>query len=118
VNFLADESVDGSIVAALRVEGHNVLYIAEMRPGIDDDEVLELANSTNSILLTEDKDFGLLVYRLRRVTRGVILVRLAGLATAAKVESVRLAIRNNSPQLPGAFCVISPGFVRIRNPQS
>jgi predicted nuclease of predicted toxin-antitoxin system len=116
VNFLVDENVDGSIVTALRADGHNVLYVAEMQPGMDDDQVLELANSTNSILLTEDKDFGLLVYRLQRVTRGVMLVRLPGLATAAKVDSVRLAIRKHSNDLPGAFCVISPGYVRIRNP--
>ena len=115
MNFLADENVDDSIVAALRADGHSVLYIAEMSPGLDDDRVLELTNSTNSILLTEDKDFGLLVYRLRRVAPGVILVRLPGLATATKVESVRLAIQNNSQHLPGAFCVISPGYVRIRS---
>ena len=116
MNFLVDENVDGSIVTALRTDGHDVLYVAEMQPGIDDDQVLELANATNSILLTEDKDFGLLVYRLQRVTRGVMLVRLPGLATAAKVESVRLAIREHSNNLLGAFCVISPGYVRIRNP--
>lgn len=115
MNFLADENVDRAIVTALRSEGHDVLYVAEMQPGIDDDQVLKLANSTNSILLTEDKDFGLLVYRLQRGTHGVILVRLPGLSTAAILESVRLAIQKHSDHLQGKFCVISPGYVRIRD---
>ena len=34
MNFLADESVDGQIVERLRLDGHYVLSIAEMAPGI------------------------------------------------------------------------------------
>ncbi len=56
--FLADESVDREIVERLRGEGHDVLYVAEMEPGITDDEVFERANATGRILVTCDKDFG------------------------------------------------------------
>jgi hypothetical protein len=34
--------------------------------------------------LTADKDFGELVYRLRRISAGVLLMRLAGLSPATK----------------------------------
>jgi hypothetical protein len=34
MNFLADESVDRPIVERLRREGHPVLYIAELGPGM------------------------------------------------------------------------------------
>jgi hypothetical protein len=34
LNFLADEGVDRQIVDRLRDEGHTVLYVAEMDPGI------------------------------------------------------------------------------------
>ena len=40
MNLLADEGVDRAIVEQLRKEGHNVLYVAEMSPGIDDDVIL------------------------------------------------------------------------------
>ena len=33
MNFLADEGVEREIVDALRSEGHDVLYVAEMSPG-------------------------------------------------------------------------------------
>ena len=38
MNFLADESVDRQIVDALREDGHAVLYVTEMDPGISDDK--------------------------------------------------------------------------------
>src|SRR4051812_31752904 len=82
--LLADESVDPPIVERLRQDGHDIVYIAELSPSIADDQVLQEANSRNALLLTEDKDFGELVYRLGRVHAGVVLVRLAGLASRRK----------------------------------
>ncbi len=40
MKIVADENVDKQIVDRLRAAGHNVLYIAELDPGIDDDAVL------------------------------------------------------------------------------
>ena len=44
MNFLADENVDFQIVQILREQKHSILYVAEMDPGISDEEVLELTN--------------------------------------------------------------------------
>lgn len=41
MNLLADESVDHPIVDRLRADGHVVVAVAEMAPGIDDDMVLD-----------------------------------------------------------------------------
>lgn len=41
MNFLADEGVDKQIVERLRRDGHDVLYVAEMEPGITDEIVLQ-----------------------------------------------------------------------------
>jgi predicted nuclease of predicted toxin-antitoxin system len=114
VKLLADENIDASVVEALRADGHDVLYVAEMQRGIDDEQVLSLAQSTQSILLTEDKDFGFLVYRQRKVTGGVVLVRLPGVPNDAKADLVKQSIRNHAEKLSNAFSVISPGFMRIR----
>lgn len=114
MNLLADESVDDPIVAGLRADGHNVLFVAEMKPGIDDDEVLALANTQNCTLLTSDKDFGELVFRLKRVHHGVMLIRLAGLSTQLKVDTVRAAIKDHGSELVDAFSVVSPGTLRVR----
>ncbi|MEK6656006.1 MAG: DUF5615 family PIN-like protein [Nitrospirota bacterium] len=88
MRLLADEGIDKQIVDYLRKEGHVVSYVAEIEPGISDDVVLEMANKENVLLLTADKDFGELVFRLRRFSRGVVLVRLAGLSSTKKAEIV------------------------------
>jgi predicted nuclease of predicted toxin-antitoxin system len=61
----------------LRAEGHDVQYVAELATGISDDAVLRLSNEADRLLLTADKDFGALVFRQRRLSSGVILIRLA-----------------------------------------
>lgn len=78
MKLVADENVDGPIVARLREDGHEVDYVAEMAPGISDDEVLDHANGRQALLITTDKDFGELVFRQGKLNAGIVLLRLAG----------------------------------------
>lgn len=114
MNLLADESVEREVVNRLRADGHDVVYIAELSPSIPDDEVLDEANARAALLVTSDKDFGELVYRLGRLHGGVVLTRLAGLSTAAKAETVAAVFRDHAHELAGGFCVVAPGVIRIR----
>jgi predicted nuclease of predicted toxin-antitoxin system len=114
MNFLADEGVDFPVVQKLRGDGHEVLYVAEMAPGVSDETVLATANEKNALLLTTDKDFGELVYRLRRISAGVLLMRLAGLSPASKAEVVSSVVRDHGERLMYTFTVIAPGMVRVR----
>ena len=70
MRFLADESCDFSVVRALRAAKYDVVAIAEVSPRGDDDDVRETAVSDERILITEDKDFGQLVYASMRRTGG------------------------------------------------
>jgi predicted nuclease of predicted toxin-antitoxin system len=117
MNLLADEGVDRPIVERLRQDGHDVLYVAEMEPSIDDDIVLDRANQHQAVLVTADKDFGELVYRLGRIHRGVILIRLEGLQPSTKASVVAMALREHGDKVLDAFSVITPGLVRIRSQQ-
>ena len=114
MKFLGDENLDWQIVERLRLDGHEVLYVVEMQPGIPDDEVLNLANNESAILLTSDKDFGELVFRLRRIAAGVVLIRLFGLSSNDRVEIIANAINEHADELLGAFTVISSKSIRIR----
>ena len=64
MNLVADEGVERQIVEQLRQNGHTVIYVAELAPSISDDQVLQQANERQAILVTVDKDFGELVFRL------------------------------------------------------
>lgn len=114
MKILADESVDKDIVLRLRHDGHDVGYVAEMSPGIMDEEVLILANNENILLLTADKDFGELIFRQGYVKRGIVLYRLAGLSPQEKAEIVSLAIAEHSDDLLKSFSVVMERAVRIR----
>ena len=114
MNLLADEGVDRAVVQRLRQDGHDVVYVAELSPGVTDEQVLRQANDRSALLLTADKDFGELVFRQGRAHQGVVLLRLAGLASATKAEIVAEVCHQRAAELREAFSVIAPGQVRIR----
>jgi predicted nuclease of predicted toxin-antitoxin system len=115
MNIVADESVDLAVVQGLRNRGHSVTYIAEFGPGTADDEVLRMASSAGAVLLTADKDFGELIFRQHRLSSGVVLMRLSGLATDRKAELVGEFFDDRGSELIGAFSVLAPGKLRIRS---
>lgn len=114
MNLLADESVDKPIVDRLRQDNHSVLYIADIDPSIDDNAVLHQANQNSALLITADKDFGELIFRMGQIHAGVVLLRLAGLSAETKARTVSTVFADRGHELLSAFSVISPGKIRIR----
>jgi predicted nuclease of predicted toxin-antitoxin system len=113
VKFLADENIHGDIVAWLRSQGQDVLYAAESLTGTSDDELLSTARREDRILITDDKDFGELVFHRRLITRGVVLLRLESQSMADRVQ--RLAqVWQDIEQALDKFIVISDRKVRVR----
>ena len=111
--FLADESCDFAVVRALRAEGYDVLAVSEVTQRSDDRELIEQAYREKRVLLTEDKDFGRLVYASHADSAGVILIRFPGNARRTLVQAVTELVRDQSDGLLGAFVVVQPGHVRI-----
>jgi predicted nuclease of predicted toxin-antitoxin system len=64
------------VVEELRKKGFDVLSVAEDMRGFDDEKILKTAIRENRILVTNDKDFGEMVYRGKIKRRGVVLLRL------------------------------------------
>jgi predicted nuclease of predicted toxin-antitoxin system len=114
MNFVADEGVDNIIVEKLRAQTHSVLYIKEEHPGISDNEVLSIAESKKYILITQDKDFGELVYRVKLLHSGVVLLRLSGMKSIDKAKLVVDVIEAHQSEIPQSFTVINKNHVKIR----
>jgi len=114
LKIVADESVDKQIVDRLRSNGHSVLFIAELVPGIDDEAVLARSRESNAVLLTADKDFGELVFRQGLIHSGVVLVRLAGLKPETKADLVATAFQEHADELQQGFAVLSRQALRVR----
>jgi predicted nuclease of predicted toxin-antitoxin system len=114
MRFLADESCDFSVVRALRAAGHDVVAVSEVAPTIEDREVIERAVREVRVLLTEDKDFGQLVYADARKSSGVILIRFPASARPALPALVLETVRQHEQQLAGSFVVLEPHRTRVR----
>lgn len=113
MNFLADESCAGPVIRALREAGHNVVAIAETEKGATDEQVLQHALDQNRVLITEDRDFGELVFARRRSSAGVILIRFHSRASSAKPATVVEAVTKLGSRLHNTFTVVEAGRVRI-----
>lgn len=114
MKIVADESVDRQIVQRLRSKGHEVVYVAELNPGADDEMVLSYSEKASALLLTADKDFGVLVFHRRLSHCGVLLIRLAGLDPDRKAELVATAFDEHGDELRARFGVLSGGALRLR----
>lgn len=118
MRFLADESCDVAVVTALRAAGHDVNAIVEISPRAKDSVVLDLARSEARVLLTEDKDFGLLAYAGGHQTAGVLLIRYPNDARRNLGEAVSSVVAELGERMKQAFVVLEPGRARVSRPPS
>lgn len=114
MKFLADEGVERVVVAELRRGGHDVRYVAEESPGLDDAAVLALADADGRVLVTNDKDFGRLVFLGGLVATGIVLFRVGTERAAVKAARIADLLRADPPLLEGYFTVIGARSVRRR----
>ena len=113
IRFLADESCDFTVVRGLRATGYDVVAISETARGAADLAVIAQAVAEERILITEDTDFGQLVYAHAHTSSGVILIRFPARVRANLVKQVLQLIEQAGDRLKGAFVVLQPGRTRI-----
>lgn len=100
--------------AALSDLGHDVLSANDGYSGVSDEALLALAHREARVLVTEDKDFGELVF-LRRLPHPCI-VRLVGLNAVEKADAMQnLVDRHGAAMREGTIVVVSARRVRIRS---
>ena len=63
MKLLMDENVSRRVAERLQFDGHTVIFGQHIAAGKPDHEVLALASSLGTIVVTEDNDFGDLVMR-------------------------------------------------------
>ena len=76
LRFLVDESTGRKVFDFLLEKDFDAKYVYDVMPSALDIDVLSFAEKEKRILITNDKDFGELVFRLNRPSSGVILLRL------------------------------------------
>lgn len=114
MKFLVDESVEFPVVTFLRSLGHDVVAVAEDFPSVRDEEVLDAAQKGNRILLTNDKDFGELIFLHGLLHCGVVLFRLPYKDARSKIDHIRVLLETHGDELAGNFTVVGQDAIRIR----
>ena len=115
MRWLADECIPAWLVAELRDAGYDVSYIAENSPSAEDAAILELALREKRLLLTEDRDFGELIFgETTHKSFGVVLLRMSDEHAVLFWPRLQEAIGRFGEKLFGAFTVISETRMRTR----
>src|SRR5581483_4125303 len=109
MRFLLDESAEFRIATFLKEGGHDVAAIAIDYPAsLADREVLALATAEQRILITNDQDFGDLIFKGHPPHAGVIYFRVPLDSSATQkirwLEELFTAHHENL----GKFIVITP----------
>lgn len=114
MKLLADANVERVLVTWLRRQGHDVLWAVDLSPGTPDEILLAQARAENRVILTNDLDFGELVFRLGLASVGILLLRYR---VGSPVELVAF-FESHWPELEhrvhGNFVVATNTKLRIR----
>ncbi|MGI8826567.1 MAG: DUF5615 family PIN-like protein [Chloroflexota bacterium] len=112
---MLDESADARLLPHLNALGHDVTRLGTDYPlGLPDHRVLAVAHEEYRILITNDTDFGELVFHHRQPHSGVILFRL-GSYVPLPIRIARLddVLHRYSDHLE-EFLVVTLQRIRVR----
>ena len=114
LKLLADENIAADMVKWLREHGCDVVHAAETLAREIDPVLLRIAESEGRLLLTEDKDFGELVFRDRLNAHGIVLMRTGKFGISERIERLAEAWSVIQSNPSGRFIVITGKKVRVR----
>jgi predicted nuclease of predicted toxin-antitoxin system len=114
MKFLVDECTGTSVVACLRDEGHDAMAVVELMPEANDEEILARAVAEGRIVVTNDKDFGEMVFRSGLAHRGVVLLRLRDERAENKVRMMKVVLAQVGERLRNHYVVATEAGIRVR----
>src|SRR5229473_7302267 len=113
MKLLVDECTGPAVAHWLEHQGHDVFSVYDPARGIDDDEVIGIAQAEGRILITNDRGFGEKVFRERRPHHGVVFLRLANERSANKIRVLDQLISQHSDALSSRFIVVTETRIRF-----
>ncbi len=112
--FLVDENAGYSIIKYLRKQGYDTKSVSELFPSRDDIFIMGKANQEDRIIVTNDKDFGYLIFKSNIPALGVILLRFRDESPALKINAINTILRLPEEKMLNHFIVASESKIRIR----
>ena len=113
MRFIVDECTGPDVANWLKTQGYEVFSVYDEARGIDDDSLIKKACEDNWILITNDKDFGVNIFRELKSHNGIILLRLKDERAGNKISILHRLLEKYSEILPHRFIVVSETQVRF-----
>jgi predicted nuclease of predicted toxin-antitoxin system len=113
IKFIADVNVEKPIVEYLSKQGYDIKWIPDINCEMTGDELLELANKEKRILITNDKDFGELIFLQKRLTTGIILFRVKIQKSQEKMKLMKKLLMGYREKFFNHFIVITKDRIRL-----
>lgn len=115
MRFLLDQNADRRLAPYLRSLGHDVTVVAvDYPPGLSDADVLAIAHREGRIIITNDRDFGDLVFRQQAPHAGVIYFRLDSPTFAGKRDRLATVLADYGDRLHQLFITVTESSIRTR----
>ncbi|MEJ0026343.1 MAG: DUF5615 family PIN-like protein [Rhizomicrobium sp.] len=115
LHFLFDENIPRALGAVAREEGFDAAFIVDLEQGISDAGALARAAQDHQIVVTEDTDFGRLVFADSLRVPGVVLIRIPPWKRLARAQRFRWLLQQEAHRLSGNFVVLSEHALRLRS---
>ena len=115
MRYLADENIEYPVITILRENKVDILAVREIMRGATDSEIIEYALKNNLLIITSDKDFGELTFRLKKPSCGIILLRNPEAECKEKAEILLAALQKIGDDALNKFIVIDKFKIRFRS---
>jgi len=102
------------VVDALRERGLDVRYAAETDARSPDIDLRRLANDEQRIIVTEDFDFGDLLFRDRLASLGAIILFLPGLSPVERAKRLLDVVASSQLDFTNRLTIVEKRRVRQR----
>ncbi len=114
IKFLADVNIEKDIVDFIKKSEYDVLWIPDYNCRLNDDELLKLAKNENRILITNDKDFGELLFLQKKISAGIILKRVKNQDVKQKLYAFKKLLDYYPQKIKNHFIVLTEKRIRIK----
>jgi predicted nuclease of predicted toxin-antitoxin system len=114
MKYIVDECTGPRVANWLLSLGFDVFSVPMQGRGMADLQILEKANLENRIIITNDKDFGELIFKDNHQHKGVIFMRIEDETSQNKILVLSNLFTNHLQLIDNeAFIVVTDNSIRV-----
>ena len=107
VKFIANVNIEKPIVDFLIKKGFDVKWVTDIDKQMTDIRVCEIANNEQRVIITNDKDFGEIIFLQKKISYGIILLRVKGQNSSEKIFLLEKLLDKYPDKIINHFVVVT-----------